>query len=52
MRPLAVHRDRKAGALKHQFKGHWSRRISDEHRLVYAVTDDAIVIVACQTHYV
>jgi toxin YoeB len=28
--------------LKHEFKGYWSRRINDEHRLVYRVTDDYI----------
>lgn len=37
--------------LKHDFKGLWSRRITQEHRLVYKVTDDMIIIVACRTHY-
>ena len=37
--------------LKHQFKGYWSRRITDEHRLVYKVTDETIVVVACKFHY-
>lgn len=37
--------------LKHHYKGHWSRRISSEHRLVYLVSDEAIVIVSCESHY-
>lgn len=37
--------------LRHQLKGCWSRRINDEHRLVYRVTDDAIIIAACRLHY-
>ena len=38
--------------LKHQFKGYWSRRIDNEHRLVYKVTDSAIEIVSCKYHYI
>ena len=37
--------------LKHQQKGLWSRRITDEHRLVYEVTNDTIIILACKYHY-
>lgn len=37
--------------LKHNWSGYWSRRIDREHRLVYKVTDDAIVIVQCRYHY-
>jgi toxin YoeB len=37
--------------LKHALKGHWSRRINDEHRLVYKVTETSIVIVSCKYHY-
>ncbi len=37
--------------LKYDLKGHWSRRINDEHRLIYKVTDDAIIIVSCKYHY-
>lgn len=37
--------------LKADLKGYWSRRISDEHRLVYKVTDEQIIIVACKYHY-
>lgn len=37
--------------LKHGFQGYWSRRISDEHRLVYKVVDDEVRIAACRYHY-
>ena len=37
--------------LKHEFKGCWSRRIDDEHRIVYEVFDDKIRILACRYHY-
>ena len=31
--------------------GYWSRRITSEHRLVYKVTPDTILVVACRFHY-
>ncbi len=34
--------------LKYDFAGYWSRRITDEHRLVYKVTDDGVLIAACR----
>jgi toxin YoeB len=37
--------------LKYQYSGCWSRRITDEHRLVYKVEADAIVILSCKSHY-
>jgi toxin YoeB len=37
--------------LKGNLKGFWSRRIDDEHRLVYKVTDDAIIIHSMHGHY-
>ena len=37
--------------LRHDLKGKWSRRITSEHRLVYEVKDDAIVIISCRYHY-
>jgi toxin YoeB len=37
--------------LKYGLNGFWSRRISDEHRLVYQVTDTEILIAACKSHY-
>ena len=37
--------------LKHGFQGYWSRRINDEHRLVYKVVEDEVRIAACRYHY-
>lgn len=37
--------------LKYEYTGHWSRRITDEHRLVYKVEEDFIRIVSCKYHY-
>jgi toxin YoeB len=37
--------------LKYELKGYWSRRINDEHRLVYKVTDDHINIASARLHY-
>ena len=37
--------------LKHELKGCWSRRISDEHRLVYKATDEQLIIISCKYHY-
>lgn len=41
----------KSEPLKHNYKGFWSRRINDEHRLIYKVTDDHVYIVGCKYHY-
>jgi len=37
--------------LKHALSGYWSRRINDEHRLVYKVTGDSILIAQLRYHY-
>jgi toxin YoeB len=37
--------------LKHELKGCWSRRITQEHRLVYEVRGETIRILACRFHY-
>ena len=37
--------------LKGEQHGLWSRRITDEHRIVYKVTSEYIVIASCKTHY-
>lgn len=37
--------------LRHDLAGYWSRRITDEHRLVYKVTETEIRIAACRYHY-
>ncbi|WP_104139846.1 MULTISPECIES: Txe/YoeB family addiction module toxin [unclassified Cryobacterium] len=41
----------KPEALKYGFRGYWSRRITDEHRLIYRVTDDQTLIAQCRYHY-
>ena len=37
--------------LRHALKGYWSRRITDEHRMVYRYTDDSIPIAQLKYHY-
>lgn len=37
--------------LKHDLKGKWSRRINQEHRLVYEVRESTIWIISCRYHY-
>ncbi len=37
--------------LKAHLRGFWSRRINDEHRLMYAATATEITIIACRYHY-
>lgn len=41
----------KPEALKHNLSGFWSRRISNEHRLVYALKNNSIYILQCRYHY-
>jgi len=37
--------------LKHELAGYWSRRITDEHRLVYKVESETVYILSCKYHY-
>ena len=37
--------------LKHSLSGYWSRRINDEHRIVYKVTNDDLLIAQLRYHY-
>ncbi len=37
--------------LKHDLAGYWSREINEEDRLVYKVTNDAIIVASCKYHY-
>ena len=37
--------------LKYNFAGYWSRRITDEHRLVYQVNEDAVLIAQLRYHH-
>jgi toxin YoeB len=53
---LAITRDPFVGIgkpepLKHAFSGYWSRRINDEHRIVYRVGGDSLLIAQLRYHY-
>lgn len=37
--------------LRHKYQGFWSRRIDGEHRLIYQVKDDEIIILKSRFHY-
>ena len=37
--------------LKHHLSGYWSRRINEEHRLIYRVEQDRMIILSCRYHY-
>jgi len=37
--------------LKGNLSGYWSKRITDEHRLVYKVETEQLIIIACRFHY-
>lgn len=37
--------------LKRNLQGFWSRRIDDTNRIVYAVEDEKVIIIACRNHY-
>ena len=37
--------------LKGNLTGFWSRRIDEEHRLVYVVEDSIVVLISCRGHY-
>ncbi len=37
--------------LKHNWSGYWSRRINQEHRIVYKATQDSVLIAQCRYHY-
>jgi len=41
----------KPEALKHDLSGLWSRRITQEHRLVYSISEEEVVIISCKFHY-
>ncbi len=41
----------KPEALRHGLAGWWSRRINDEHRMVYKVADDGLLIAQLRYHY-
>jgi len=37
--------------LKHELQGYWSRRITDEHRLVYEIFERNVIVISCKYHY-
>nr|NJM02152.1 Txe/YoeB family addiction module toxin [Desulfobacula sp.] len=37
--------------LKHNLAGYWSRRISHEHRIIYKIENDAVLIAQLRYHY-
>lgn len=37
--------------LKHSLFGYWSRRITDEHRIVYKATENSLLVVHLRYHY-
>lgn len=37
--------------LKHHLSGWWSRRVDLEHRLIYKLEDDSLIIMQCRYHY-
>ena len=41
----------KPEALKGDLEGYWSRRIDGEHRLVYKIEGDSLLIAQCRRHY-
>lgn len=41
----------KPEALIHALSGFWSRRVTDEHRMVYRIEDDALLIAQLRFHY-
>lgn len=41
----------KPEALKFNLSGYWSRRIDGEHRLIYKIENNCIIILSCRYHY-
>lgn len=37
--------------LKHELNGYWSRRISNEHRLIYTVKENRVKVISLRFHY-
>jgi len=41
----------KPEALKGNYKGYWSRRINDKHRIIYRIHEEKLEIASCHGHY-
>jgi toxin YoeB len=37
--------------LRENLSGYWSRRITDEHRLIYSADDEEVRVISCRYHY-
>lgn len=37
--------------LRNNLRGYWSKRITDEHRLVYKIENDHLIVISCKFHY-
>ncbi|MBP8819586.1 MAG: Txe/YoeB family addiction module toxin [Syntrophomonadaceae bacterium] len=37
--------------LRHELSGYWSRRINNEHRLIYSIDEKNIYIISCLGHH-
>ncbi len=37
--------------LRFELSGYWSGKITREHRLIYSVTDEKIIVISCRYHY-
>jgi toxin YoeB len=37
--------------LKNNLQGYWSKRITNEHRLVYKIEENQLIIISCKYHY-
>jgi len=41
----------KPEALKYELSGYWSRRITNEHRLIYTISEDRVKVISMRLHY-
>ena len=41
----------KPAPLKNNLQGYWSKRITNEHRLVYKIEENQLIIISCKYHY-
>jgi toxin YoeB len=37
--------------LKFNYQGYWSRRIDQQHRLIYAFNNEQVIVIQCRYHY-
>lgn len=54
LKDISTHPARGQGkpeVLKHDLAGFWSRRIDQQHRLVYSVRGEELILISCRYHY-